>query len=174
MRMLRTLTRLAPVLAAAILLAGCGINTIPTQDEATKTAWAEVQNQYQRRSDLIPNLVATVKGYAAQEKGVLVEVTQARASATQVKVDASTITDPAQLRGVLASVRAEGYAISDRLVTDDALSVAAPIRGQNGTVQAALSLVVTAQDAQVRALVNAVRTAARGISRAIGMPSTVH
>jgi DNA-binding IclR family transcriptional regulator len=85
-----------------------------------------------------------------------------------------TITDPAQLRGVLASVRAEGYAISDRLVTDDALSVAAPIRGQNGTVQAALSLVVTAQDAQVRALVNAVRTAARGISRAIGMPSTVH
>ncbi len=82
-----------------------------------------------------------------------------------------TITDPAELRVVLSSIRAEGYAISDRLVTDDALSVAAPIRDRNGTVQAALSLVVTAQDAQVRALVNAVRTAARGISRAIGMPA---
>jgi len=103
MRMLRTLTRLAPIVAATILLAGCGINTIPTQDEATKTAWAEVQNQYQRRADLIPNLVATVKGYAAQEKSVLVEVTQARASATQVKVDASTITDPAQFQQYAAA-----------------------------------------------------------------------
>jgi LemA protein len=103
MRMLRTLTRLAPVIAVSLLLAGCGINTIPTQDEATKTAWAEVQNQYQRRADLIPNLVNTVKGYAAQEKGVLVEVTQARASATQVKVDASTITDPAQFQQYAAA-----------------------------------------------------------------------
>jgi hypothetical protein len=82
---------------------GCGINAIPTQDEATKTAWAEVQNQYQRRADLMPNLVATVKGYAAQEKSVLVEVTQARASATQVKVDASTITDPAQFQQYAAA-----------------------------------------------------------------------
>jgi LemA protein len=103
MRMLRTLTRLAPVFAVAALLAGCGINTIPTQDEATKTAWAEVQNQYQRRADLIPNLVNTVKGYAAQEKGVLVAVTEARASATQVKVDASTITDPAQFQQYAAA-----------------------------------------------------------------------
>ena len=89
------LGRAVLIAAVAATLASCGINTIPTQDEATKTAWAEVQNQYQRRADLVPNLVATVKGYAAQEKGVLVEVTQARASATQVKVDASTITDPA-------------------------------------------------------------------------------
>jgi len=108
MRMLKTLTRLAParlalIGAATILLAGCGINTIPTQDEATKTAWAEVQNQYQRRADLIPNLVATVKGYAAQEQGVLVAVTEARASATQVKVDASTITDPAQFQQYAAA-----------------------------------------------------------------------
>ena len=90
----KTAMRVALVATLAAGLAGCGINTIPTQDEATKTAWAEVQNQYQRRSDLIPNLVATVKGYAAQEKDTLVAVTQARASATQVKVDASTITDP--------------------------------------------------------------------------------
>jgi LemA protein len=110
-RFAKTAAQLALVVTLAAGLAGCGINTIPTQDEATKTAWAEVQNQYQRRADLVPNLVATVKGYAAQEKDTLVAVTQARASATQVKVDASTITDPAafekyaaaqdQLSGVL-------------------------------------------------------------------------
>ena len=98
-------------LAVAVSLAGCGVNSIPTQDEQVKAQWAEVQNQYQRRADLIPNLVNTVKGYAAQEERVLTEVTQARASATQVQVDASTITDPAsferfqaaqdQLSGVL-------------------------------------------------------------------------
>ncbi|MEO8927677.1 MAG: LemA family protein [Caulobacteraceae bacterium] len=92
---LRRLARTALILALPVALAGCGINTIPTQQEAAKTAWADVQNDYQRRSDLIPNLVATVKGFAAQEKSVLVEVTQARASATQVKVDASTLTNPA-------------------------------------------------------------------------------
>ncbi len=99
----RNLGRVALIVAIPAALAGCGINTIPTQDEATKAAWAEVQNQYQRRADLVPNLVATVKGYAAQEKGVLVEVTQARASATQVKVDASTITNPAQFQQYAAA-----------------------------------------------------------------------
>ncbi len=84
----------AAAIAGAVFLAGCGINTIPTQDEAVKARWADVQNQYQRRADLVPNLVATVKGYAAQEREVLTAVTEARASATQVKVDASTITDP--------------------------------------------------------------------------------
>jgi LemA protein len=90
------LGRLMLVLAIPLTLAGCGYNTLPTQDQAVKARWADVQNDYQRRADLIPNLVATVKGYAAQEKSTLVEVTEARASATQVKVDASTITDPAQ------------------------------------------------------------------------------
>jgi len=90
--------RLAPALAVAALLSACGVNTIPTQDENVKAKWAEVQNQYQRRSDLIPNLVNTVKGYAAQEKDVLTAVTEARASATQVRVDASTITNPAQFQ----------------------------------------------------------------------------
>jgi LemA protein len=102
-RLAKSLARLALLVAIPVGLAGCGINTIPTQDEATKTAWAEVQNQYQRRSDLIPNLVATVKGYAAQEKEVLTAVTEARASATQVKVDASTITDPAQFQQFAAA-----------------------------------------------------------------------
>jgi LemA protein len=81
-----------------VLLAGCGINTIPTKEEMAKAKWADVQTQYQRRADLIPNLVATVKGYAQQERSVLTEVTQARASATQVQVDASTLTDPAKFQ----------------------------------------------------------------------------
>ena len=85
------------LLAALVLplfLAGCGINTIPTKEETAKAKWADVQASYQRRADLIPNLVETVKGYATQEKSVLVEVTQARAQATHVSVDASTVTDP--------------------------------------------------------------------------------
>jgi LemA protein len=95
---LKSVLRLAPAILLAAALSACGINTIPTRDEQVKAAWGDVQNQYQRRADLIPNLVATVKGYAAQEQNVLVAVTQARASATQVKVDASTITDPAQFQ----------------------------------------------------------------------------
>ena len=81
-------------LIAPLALAGCGVNTIPTDEGRAQAAWADVQTQYQRRSDLIPNLVATVQGYAQQEKSVLVQVTQARAQATHVSVDASTITDP--------------------------------------------------------------------------------
>jgi LemA protein len=84
---MRTLKGLLLV-AAALLLSGCGYNTIQTQDEETKKSWAEVINQYQRRADLIPNLVATVKGFAAQEQAVLIGVTEARAKATQTKVDA--------------------------------------------------------------------------------------
>jgi LemA protein len=89
------LALIAGAIVASTALAGCGVNTIPTKDQQAKASWAEVQTQYQRRSDLIPNLVATVQGYAAQERGVLVDVTNARASATQVKVDASTLTNPA-------------------------------------------------------------------------------
>ena len=100
---IRRLVRMLPVLAIAASLAGCGINTIPTRDEQVKAAWGDVQNQYQRRADLIPNLVSTVKGYAAQEKDVLTAVTEARASATQVRVDASTITNPAQFQQYAAA-----------------------------------------------------------------------
>jgi LemA protein len=89
--------RFAIILALPLVLAGCGINTIPTRDEQVKAAWADVQSQYQRRADLIPNLVATVQGYATQEREVLTAVTEARSRATQVTVDASTITDPAAL-----------------------------------------------------------------------------
>jgi LemA protein len=91
----RRWARAALILLAPLMLAACGYNAIPTKQLAAQEKWSEVQNQYQRRADLIPNLVNTVKGYAAQEKSTLVEVTEARASATQVKVDASTITNPA-------------------------------------------------------------------------------
>ncbi|GGF58025.1 LemA family protein [Azorhizobium oxalatiphilum] len=86
------------LVVVGLVLAGCGINAIPTNEELAKARWSEVLNQYQRRADLIPNLVETVKGYAAQEKDVLTAVVEARAKATQVKVDASTITDPAQFK----------------------------------------------------------------------------
>ena len=95
------LSRLRPVLGAvllALLVASCGYNTIPTLEEQAKAKWAEVQNNYQRRADLIPNLVATVQGYAKQEKDVLTAVVEARAKATQVRVDASQLTDPEKLK----------------------------------------------------------------------------
>jgi len=92
------LARFALLLIVPLTLAACGVNTIPTKEERAKAAWADVQNDYQRRADLIPNLVETVKAYAAQERTTLVEVVQARASATQVKVDASTLTDPAKFQ----------------------------------------------------------------------------
>ena len=92
--LLARFTRFAFVAAAAAGLAGCGVNTIPTAEEAAKAKWADVQNQYQRRSDLVPNLVATVKGYAKQEQDTLVKVTEARAKATSIQVSAADLTDP--------------------------------------------------------------------------------
>lgn len=104
------LTLLVPLLSA------CGFNTIPTNEERAKAAWSEVLNQYQRRADLIPNLVETVKGYAAQEKDVLTSVVEARAKATSVQVTPETLTDPnamkvfqenqAQLTGALSRLLA--------------------------------------------------------------------
>jgi LemA protein len=85
-------------LSANLMLSGCGINNIPTFDEGAKAKWSDVQNQYQRRADLIPNLVATVKGYATQERDVLTQVVEARAKVSQIKVDASTITDPTKFK----------------------------------------------------------------------------
>ena len=86
------------VIGLGLALSACGYNTIPTLQETAKARWSDVQNQYQRRADLIPNLVATVQGYAAQEKNVLTAVVEARAKATQIKVDASDLTDPDKLK----------------------------------------------------------------------------
>ena len=83
---------------SALALAGCGVNAIPTKDEAVKARWGDVQNAYQRRSDLIPNLVQTVQAAGAQERGTLVDVQNARSKATQMTVDPSYISDPAKLQ----------------------------------------------------------------------------
>ena len=83
---------LAPI--AAVSLTACGINSIPTAEEEAKARWADVQNQYQRRADLIPNLVASVQGAAAQERNVLREVTEARANATRIQLSPEQLSDP--------------------------------------------------------------------------------
>jgi LemA protein len=95
--MIRQMVRLGLAGAILVSLSGCGINTVPTKEEAVKASWGEVQNQYQRRADLIPNLVATVEGFAAQEKDVLVEVTNARARASSVTVSPDQLNDPAAI-----------------------------------------------------------------------------
>ena len=81
-----------------LTVSACGYNTIPTAEEQAKAKWADVQNNYQRRADLIPNLAATVQGYAKQEREVLTAVIEARAKATQIKIDASQLTDPDKLK----------------------------------------------------------------------------
>jgi LemA protein len=86
--------RAAAVLLAVLFLAGCGINNIPTYEQQAKASWSEVLNQYKRRTDLIPNLVETVKGFAEQERQVLTDVVEARAKATQMQVPADILTNP--------------------------------------------------------------------------------
>ena len=86
---------LAIALASTLTLTGCGYNTLQVKDEAVIAAWSEVQNQYQRRADLVPNLVNVVKGYAKHEEQVLTEVTQARANVAGLKVDREVLEDPA-------------------------------------------------------------------------------
>jgi len=100
----------------AVASSGCGYNSIQGADENVKAAWAEVQNQFQRRMDLIPNLVATVKGAADFEKGTLEAVIQARASATQVKMDASVLDDPEAFAKLQAAQGSLSGALSRLLV----------------------------------------------------------
>src|SRR6188768_2429152 len=89
---------LIAVVLLSLTVSACGYNNIPTLEEQAKAKWGDVQNNYQRRADLIPNLVATVQGYAKQEKDVLTSVVEARAKATQVRIDASQLTDPDKLK----------------------------------------------------------------------------
>jgi LemA protein len=105
--------RVALVAVASLFLSACGYNTLQVQDETVKSAWSEVVNQYQRRADLIPNLVNTVKGFAAQEQAVLVGVTEARAKATQVQVNAD---DPESLRQFQAAQGEVSSALSRLMV----------------------------------------------------------
>ena len=101
---------LVPV-AAAVALSGCGINSVPTAEENAKARWADVQNEYQRRADLIPNLVSTVKAAGAQEKDILVQVTQARASANSIKVSGDDLTNPAKVNQYAAAQGALGVSL---------------------------------------------------------------
>jgi LemA protein len=105
------------VVAASTQLSGCGYNKLQGQDEAVKAAWSEVVNQYQRRSDLIPNLVATVKGYASQEERVLVGVTEARAKASSIQLTPELINDPAAFQKFQAAQGELTQALKSLLVT---------------------------------------------------------
>lgn len=103
----------------AMMLSGCGYNSIQSQDEAVKAQWSEVLNQYQRRADLVPNLVATVKGFAAQEKSVLIEVTNARASVGKMNITAEQAADPEMLKKFQAAQGEMSGALSRLLVVSE-------------------------------------------------------
>lgn len=109
----------AAILLVTLGLAGCGINAVPTQDEQVKAAWSEVLNQYQRRADLIPNLVETVRGYAKQEQTVLTEVTQARARATQMILPADILSNPQAFRQFEQNQAALGGALGRLLAVSE-------------------------------------------------------
>jgi LemA protein len=117
---LRSVRQLTALLMLAFLLTGCGINNIPTYDEKVKAAWSQVENQYQRRADLVPNLVETVKGFATQEKETLTAVIEARSKATSIQVDESILNNPQKLKqfqqaqGELSSALSRLMAVSER------------------------------------------------------------
>jgi LemA protein len=102
-RVVRLIAALGAGVALTLGLSGCGYNNIPTKEANAQEKWAQVQNEYARRADLIGNLVGTVKGAAAHEKDTLTEIAEARAKATSVQVDASTITDPAKFQAYAAA-----------------------------------------------------------------------
>ncbi|GEO98914.1 LemA family protein [Methylobacterium haplocladii] len=132
----------------ATCLSGCGaINRVPTLEEQAKSSWSEVQNQYQRRADLIPNLVETVKGYAKQEQDTLTKVVEARAKATSVQVDASTVSDPEkfkqfqdaqnQLSGALGRLLATVEAYPDLKSNQNFLALQSQLEGTENRIAVA-------------------------------------
>ncbi|HKD46426.1 MAG TPA: LemA family protein [Rhizomicrobium sp.] len=139
------LPKFLAALGLSLVLAGCGVNAIPTKDEAVKARWGDVQAAYQRRSDLIPNLVSTVQAYAVQEKSVLTQVTEARAQATHVSVDASTISDPQafqrfqqaqnQLSGVLGRLLAITENYPDLKSNQNFLALQAQLEGTENRIE---------------------------------------
>jgi len=105
---------------AALSLASCGINSVPTADEQVKAAWGNLQADYQRRADLIPNLVNTVKGYAQQEKTVLTQVTEARAKASSIQLNAGDLSDPAKVQAFQNAQAQLGGSLGRLLATFEA------------------------------------------------------
>jgi LemA protein len=115
---MKTLRHLV-LLLLVVMLSGCGYNAIQKQDEAVKAAWSEVLNQYQRRADLVPNLVNTVKGYAQHEEKVFVEVTEARAKVGSLQVNADSLNDPQKLQQFQAAQGELGNALSRLMVVSE-------------------------------------------------------
>jgi len=145
MTALRRFGLLAPL--AAFSLAGCGLNSVPTAEENVNAKWANVQADYQRRADLIPNLVNTVKGYAAQEKSVLTDVTNARARATSIQLSGADLQDPAkvkafadaqaQLSGSLGRLLAVSEAYPELKSSDQFLALQSQIEGTENRISIA-------------------------------------
>lgn len=129
------------------LLSGCGFNTIPTNEEKAHAAWSEVLNQYQRRSDLIPNLVETVKGYAAHEQSVLTGVVEARAKATQTNINADMLNNPdamkqfldnqANLSGSLSRLMAVAESYPDLKANQNFLTLQSQLEGTENRIAVA-------------------------------------
>jgi LemA protein len=151
---IRSLIALALI---ALTLSGCGYNVIPTKQEAAKARWAEVQNQYQRRADLVPNLVATVQGFAKQEKDVLTQVTEARARATSINLTADDLTNPekvkamqqaqAQLSGALGRLLAVSENYPDLKSNQNFLALQSQLEGtENRIAVARRDYIAAAQD----------------------------
>ncbi|HUO99134.1 MAG TPA: LemA family protein [Rhizomicrobium sp.] len=147
MSFLKVFGRFAAVAAVGAALAGCGVNKIPAQDEQVKAAWSQVQNEYQRRADLVPNLVATVKGYAKQEQTVLTQVTEARAHATQTVVSVNDLTNPqafqayeksqAQLSGALGRLLAVSENYPDLKSNQNFIALQAQLEGTENRITVA-------------------------------------
>jgi len=152
------------IVGLSFALSACGYNTIPTLQEQAKARWSDVQNQYQRRADLIPNLVSTVQGYAAQEKSVLTGVVEARAKATQIKLNASDLTDPdkikafqdaqAQLTGALGRLLAVSENYPDLKSNANFLALQSQLEGTENRIAVARRDYIDA----VRAFNTALRT----------------
>jgi LemA protein len=150
----RIFVRALALAIVGLALAGCGINTIPTLQEQAKAAWSEVLNQYQRRADLIPNLVETVKGYAAQESKVLTEVVEARAKATQITLPPDILTNPdafqkfqeaqSQLSGALARLLAVVENYPDLKSNQNFLALQSQLEGTENRIAIARRDYITA------------------------------
>ena len=142
MTLLRRLGFLAPL--AALVLASCGLNSVPTAEEKVNASWGNLQSEYQRRADLVPNLVNTVKGYAQQERTVLAEVTNARARATSIQLNASDLSDPAkvqafqnaqnQLSGSLGRLLASFEAYPDLKSNQNFLTLQSQLEGTENSI----------------------------------------
>ncbi|MCC6781010.1 MAG: LemA family protein [Hyphomicrobiales bacterium] len=135
------------ILLLGLMVSGCGVNNIPTYEESAKAKWSDVLNQYQRRADLIPNLVETVKGYAAQERQVLEEVTNARARATQIQLPADIVNNPeafkrfqeaqAQLTGALGRLLAVSERYPDLKSNQNFLALQSQLEGTENRIAVA-------------------------------------